>query len=94
MHDRILDLPFNHLQLPLMDHGTDLYLGVDAIAHTQFRDLRPASFEKWLVEAAVNVTALDRQASLTAVHERAPYGAAGSDLQIGVVEHDHRVLAA
>ncbi len=42
----------------------------------------------------MDVAALDRQARLPGVHECAPHGAAGGDVQVDVVEHDHGVLAA
>ncbi len=45
-------------------------------------------------DLAVDIGALDRAAALAAVHEGRPDGAAGGPLEVGVLEHDHGVLAA
>ena len=41
-----------------------------------------------------DVGPLDRAATLAAVHEGRPDGAAGGPLEVGVLQDDHRVLAA
>ena len=42
----------------------------------------------------MHVAALDRQASLTGVHERSPDGAARCQIDVGIFEHKHGILAA
>ena len=42
----------------------------------------------------MDVAALDRKASLAGIHERAPDRAAGSNFDIGIVEHQHGIFAA
>src|SRR3954465_12315900 len=42
----------------------------------------------------MNVAALDRQTSLSRVYKRGPNRAAGSDLDVSVIEHDHGIFAA
>ena len=42
----------------------------------------------------MHITAFDRKARLACVYECSPNGAAGSDIDVGVFEHDHGVLAA
>ena len=40
------------------------------------------------------VAALDGEAGLAGVHQRAPERAAGGDVQVGVVEDEHGIFAA
>ena len=42
----------------------------------------------------MHIAALDRQAGLTAIHHRSPYRATGSNIEVGIFQHDHRVLTA
>ena len=41
----------------------------------------------------MHVAALDRQASLPRVHKRSPNRAARRDIDVGVFEHQHGILA-
>ena len=42
----------------------------------------------------MHVAALDRQAGLAGIHERSPDGAARRNIDVGVFEHKHGILAA
>ncbi len=42
----------------------------------------------------MHVATLDRQAGLAGVHERSPNGAARCDIDVGIFEHEHGILAA
>ena len=94
MQYRVSHMLVHNAQLALVDERPHFDLRPNSVAHTQLGDLVTASFEELLVEAAMNVTALDRKARLAGIHERAPQGAAGSNVHVGIVEHDHGIFAA
>src|SRR5664280_3535464 len=94
MQYRVSHMLVHNPQLALMNERPHFNLRPNSVAHTQLGDLATASLEELFVEAAMNVTTLDRKARLAGIHERAPQGPAGSNLQVGIVEHDHGIFTA
>ena len=91
---RVLYLRFHHAHLPLVDHGADFGCRVHAIADAQLARLLAARIQERGVQTLMHVAAFDRQAGLAGVHERSPNRAARGDLDVGIFEHQHGVLAA
>ena len=57
-------------------------------------DLAGEPLDELVVDGVLDVDALDRDADLTRVVEPVGGGGVGGALEVGVGEHDHRVLAA
>src|SRR5262252_3969597 len=77
-----------------MNHWTDVDLGIDAVPDAQPLGLLHACVQKVRVMRTMHVTTLNREASLSGVHKRAPDGSARRDIDIGIVEDEHGIFAA
>src|SRR5207302_4258810 len=67
--------------------------------HTRFSrdwssDVCSSDLDKAVVQAAVHVAALDREARLSRVDEGAPNGTARNDVHINVIQNQHGIFAA
>src|ERR1019366_2378216 len=94
MQYSVSDMLVHGAHLAIMNERPNFNLRPNSVAYTQPGDLITASFEELFIEAAMDVTALDREACLAGVHERAPQRSAGSDLHVGIVEHNHGIFSA
>ena len=65
-----------------------------ARAHLQVLDVTHHGGDELVVDRFEHVHPLDGHARLAGVEERAPYRGVGGQVDVGVLEHDHRVLAA
>ena len=77
-----------------MDHRANIDFRIKSVADAQALCFLHARVEETRVLRAMDVAALDRQASLPGVHERAPNSCALGDVDVGVVENEHRIFAA
>ena len=69
----------HHAQLALVNERPNFNFRANSVADAQLGDFGAAGFEELFVQAAMDVTALDRKARLAGIHERAPQRAAGGD---------------
>ena len=90
----VFHLRFHIPQLALMDQRANLNLGIHAVTHSQSPRQAHAGLEKWPVQAAMHVATLDRKTGLPGVDECAPNRTPRGDFDVGIVEHQHGVLAA
>src|SRR5437660_3603924 len=90
----LLHLRLDDAQLPSVDHRTDVGLRIHAVADAQFLRLRDTGVQEFFVKRLVDVTSLDREAGLAGVDEGAPNGYARGDIEVGIVEHEHRIFAS
>ena len=77
-----------------MNHRAYIGLWIHAIADFQPARLGNAGVQKLRVQRLMNIAALHREASLPGVDEGAPNRGTGSDLDISILQHQHRILAA
>src|SRR5438309_4850923 len=89
-----LHLCLDDAQLALVDHRADVGLRIHAVAEAQFLRLRDTGVQEFFVKRLVDVTSLDREAGLAGIDEGAPNGCARGDIEVGIVEHEHRIFAS
>ena len=92
--DRVLDVAAHGLELGTADEGTDLVGPVETDTQPQRRGCPGQPPGELVVEAVVDVDALQADAQLAGAGEAAADGAVHRRVEVGVVEDDHRVLAA
>ena len=91
---RIGDELLDALALLGRDQRADLSERILAGAQTQAARPRGERVHEYLVPTPGHVDALHARADLAAVEERAPQRACDGPLEVAVVEHQHRILAA
>ncbi len=82
------------MQLPFVDCGAHLRGFVEAIAHAKFPGAVDKLFYEVLVNTLLHNDAAGRGAALSGGAEGAPQRAFEREIEVGVVEHNHRILAA
>ena len=92
--DGFAQLHFNFFELGQANHRADFGIGIGGGAEAQFFGFFDAELSEAFGCGLLDVDAFDGNAGLAAIHEAAPDGGAGGDVEIGVGEDDHRVLAA
>src|SRR6476619_561333 len=91
--DRIANVIFNDLQLSLIRHRADVNRLGRSFALLEQARFFNYEIGKFFGDRFMHVTTLDRSACLSRVAESAPDSGTCSILEIGVFEHDHRILA-
>jgi hypothetical protein len=85
------DVPLDRLDLGAEAHRPDVVPGAATLPD------RPGplhdEIDEPVVDGVLDVHPLDGHAGLAGVHEGAPHRAGGGELDVGVVAHDHRILA-
>ena len=79
--------------LALGDERAEIDARIVAVADPQGRGPGHEALDERVVQRAVHVDPLDARADLAAVREGAPERALDGAPEIGVVEHEHRILA-
>ena len=92
--DRVVDQLAHDLELLARDHRADLGVPAERIADPQPLGPRDDLGDEPLGHLAHHVHPLDPRARLAGVGEAAPQRAGDRVLEVGVAEHDHRILAA
>ena len=82
------------LQLGFVDRRTHIHRLVKPVADLQFFGSRDVAIDKLAVHALLHDDAAGRCTTLSRRTERAPQCAFQSQFQVGVVEDNHRILAA
>ena len=81
-------------ELAFVDRGPHLDRWIESVADLQFLRLRHIAVNKFLINTLLHDDAAGRGAALPRGAERAPEPAFNGEIEIRIVEHDHRVLAA
>ena len=89
-----LDLAGDDLELLEADERAEIGIGKRAVADFELGDFLQAEAEEARIDAAVDVTALNRDTGLSGVHHGTPDGGTGGGVNVGIVEDDHGVFAA
>ena len=89
-----LDIAEDLVHRLLVDDRADLGLRIEAVADAEFLDLFDKLFAEFLVDLFVNDEPRRSRAPLSARAECTPQRAFDRVVDIGVVHHDDRVLAA
>ena len=92
--DRVGDEALESEPLRLADERPKLDLRVEAVAEPQAAGALGELLDERVVERRRHGDPLDAGACLSAVRERAPERAVDRAIEVGVVQHEHRVLAA
>ena len=90
---RIVHLLFDYPKLAFVDHGADVCIRIRSIAYAQSLRFPHASIEKRLINFAIHIAPLHREACLTCIHKGAPDSAARRDINVRVFEHQHRIFS-
>src|SRR5207245_9413851 len=82
------------LQLGFVDGRTHVHILIEAVA--DFETLGPVhvAFDEFVVDSFLHDDAAGGGATLASSAEAAPESALDGEVEVGIVEHDHRVLAA
>ncbi len=94
MQARIFDLRLYIPHLLFADQRAKVSVRIKPIAHPQQLGFAHASVEECVIQSAMHVAALHRKTGLSGIHERPPDRAAGCDVHIGVIEHQHGIFPA
>ncbi|MNU75126.1 hypothetical protein D3C71_646470 [compost metagenome] len=89
-----VDVVVGDVALSLGHRRTHLGLGVERVADAKRRDLLGQQGDEAVVDAVLHDQAARRGAALSGGEEAAVQGDGHRPLQVGVVQHDQRVLAA
>ena len=89
-----LDVAQVGLELVLVDRRTHLDGLVEAVADFDLLGAGDEVLDELVVHAFLHDDAAGRGAALSGGAERAPESAFDGEVEVGVVEHDHRILAA
>ena len=92
--DRVGDEVLDTRALLLADERAELDRRIVPVADPQRARAVDEPLDERVVQRAVDVDALDTRADLAAVRERPPERALDGAVEIGVVEHEHRILPA
>jgi hypothetical protein len=89
-----VDLLRDYLKLIERDERTDVGIRERAVANLELGELIQAVGEEARINAAMDITALNGKAGLSGIHHGAPDRGAGSNVNVGIFEHNHGVFAA
>src|ERR1017187_82936 len=89
-----LDVAKIGLKLLLIDRRTHLDRFVEAVADFQFLRARDVALDELAIDALLHDDAAGRGATLAGGAESAPEAAFDGEVEVGVVEDDHGILAA
>src|SRR5690606_20585495 len=78
----------------LVDHRTDVDPLFHRVAHAAGFDLRDEFPDEGIGHRLLHQDALHADAVLAAVDYPAPHAAGGGQIQVGILGHDHRAVAA
>ena len=89
-----LDILHHRLQLRLIHHGPDIRIRIEPVAQFERPCPLRKAIEKFPVDFRVDRNAAGSRAALPAGSKAAPHRAFHGEFQVGVVHHDHNILAA
>ena len=89
---RIAHVPLGDGDLVVVDHRAEVVARTRA--HLQLLDVAHDRVDELVVDRLEDIDPLDRDTRLTRVEHRTPHRGMRGELDVGVLEHDHRVLAA
>ena len=78
----------------LGNHGTDLGVDFGGVTDLERAGSGDDAFDELLADLAAYVGTLDTGAGLSRVGEAAPDRTGDGEVDVGVLEHEHRILAA
>ena len=94
MRERVRHMRFDHPHLLFADHRANVGRRIHPVSEAQLAGFLRTGLDERRVQGVMNVAALDRKTGLSRIDAGAPDGSARRYINVGILEHNHRILAA